>query len=797
MIDYIDPDFDNESRNRGMDAEFYSHSAPFTPGFSSINGKLYNGLFLNESGPPFWNPPYYSVQAPETISFGSPLGTRPVYLSGWEGDDADFEQPGAEETGVVFTDAGAEARASLKISRVSNNSNAFKASQRKVAHTSDDWQHLVYESMGHVWYEAKSSSGSWELMDSDVGVSQRLHVDVNGGESPSIDHSVMDSFGYETTMIAYQDGSYIRMHPFGNYAGMPDDFYDGDPISFSHGGSSSFDVKPVVMLTEKHDVLIFWRSSQGIKYRVYEFSSTTNSFKDNQPEDSGTITGTSGIIDFAVSKVEYYNSYYFDIAFSVANGSGEAIKYSRLLYSTSSETVNQYYGTPTTISSSSYVRNKLPSITTPNLYSVKVGWVSSTSSSWSPYLTKATVAELHYTSGLSVSRTVLSQYVRAVSVNKLADNSEWYAAWNSIVYTDPSYPPEYFHSNYVAKGSALGTIKKINTRGWDVQLPGAPSENDMQVFAYYPQQAPRYWEQSNSLGSYLKARPLKSSFGRGIALSDSTTGVLFSVHDLTVDGRPVAFVPIRPNDSEAKEEDLSVEERLSLKPKATTLSEVQPLLVSRPFELTKSTAFTFGEQFGFSDSLAALKMVKEKGDITFTIELVGAASSKSVATLRTLSLDGESGISRSEELWKVEADDLKEGTVRLRISVESTIDGLTAVPEDYFADYELKSKIAGTPSAKNLKVEQPEEITTYDLSQNYPNPFNPSTVISYQLPENSMVQLEVFDLLGRSVARLVNTRQSTGRYSVNFDAAHLSSGVYIYRIQAGDFTASKKLFLIK
>jgi predicted esterase len=83
------------------------------------------------------------------------------------------------------------------------------------------------------------------------------------------------------------------------------------------------------------------------------------------------------------------------------------------------------------------------------------------------------------------------------------------------------------------------------------------------------------------------------------------------------------------------------------------------------------------------------------------------------------------------------------------------------------------------------------------LSQNYPNPFNPTTVISYQLPANSFVVLKVYDVLGREVKTLVNEVQETGRYSVAFDAAGLSSGVYFYRLQAGSFSQVKKMILIE
>ncbi|MEX2656871.1 MAG: T9SS type A sorting domain-containing protein [Balneolales bacterium] len=73
----------------------------------------------------------------------------------------------------------------------------------------------------------------------------------------------------------------------------------------------------------------------------------------------------------------------------------------------------------------------------------------------------------------------------------------------------------------------------------------------------------------------------------------------------------------------------------------------------------------------------------------------------------------------------------------------------------------------------------------FALHQNYPNPFNPATVIRYDLPEAGEVRLEVFDLLGRRVATLVNETRPSGRYDVTFDASRLSSGVYIYRLQAG------------
>ncbi|NJD23089.1 MAG: T9SS type A sorting domain-containing protein [Melioribacter sp.] len=89
--------------------------------------------------------------------------------------------------------------------------------------------------------------------------------------------------------------------------------------------------------------------------------------------------------------------------------------------------------------------------------------------------------------------------------------------------------------------------------------------------------------------------------------------------------------------------------------------------------------------------------------------------------------------------------------------------------------------------------------TQFKLEQNYPNPFNPSTVISYQLTTGSLVTLKVYDLLGREVATLVNEFQQAGIYNSQFSIhnSQLSSGVYFYRLQAGDFVQTKKMLLIK
>ncbi len=85
----------------------------------------------------------------------------------------------------------------------------------------------------------------------------------------------------------------------------------------------------------------------------------------------------------------------------------------------------------------------------------------------------------------------------------------------------------------------------------------------------------------------------------------------------------------------------------------------------------------------------------------------------------------------------------------------------------------------------------------FELSQNYPNPFNPTTTISYRLPSAGKVTLRIFDIKGSEVARIDEDQKPAGNYKINFDASDLASGVYIYRLTAGDFTAQKKMVLLK
>jgi len=101
--------------------------------------------------------------------------------------------------------------------------------------------------------------------------------------------------------------------------------------------------------------------------------------------------------------------------------------------------------------------------------------------------------------------------------------------------------------------------------------------------------------------------------------------------------------------------------------------------------------------------------------------------------------------------------------------------------------------ISGNP----LDVENETVITDYTLAQNYPNPFNPETVIRFALPVSGFVKGVVYDILGREVATLINGETTAGTHELKFNASGLPSGIYIFRLQTGKYSAAIKMILMR
>ena len=97
----------------------------------------------------------------------------------------------------------------------------------------------------------------------------------------------------------------------------------------------------------------------------------------------------------------------------------------------------------------------------------------------------------------------------------------------------------------------------------------------------------------------------------------------------------------------------------------------------------------------------------------------------------------------------------------------------------------------------NYMIKESEQEVDYKLYQNYPNPFNPTTSIRYELPQDGIATIKIFDIIGQEIETIVNEFKNAGGYEVDFNAKGLPSGVYFYQIQTGNFVETKKMVLLR
>ncbi len=148
-------------------------------------------------------------------------------------------------------------------------------------------------------------------------------------------------------------------------------------------------------------------------------------------------------------------------------------------------------------------------------------------------------------------------------------------------------------------------------------------------------------------------------------------------------------------------------------------------------------------------------------------------------------------------------------------STQSWID-YAVTKGDRFASYQFRYKVKAVDNTNKESIYSSEvsifgnggiwkigsesnvnNISTYKLFSNFPNPFNPSTQIEFQIPKDGFVNLTVYNSLGQKITELVNSNLSIGKYNVEFNADNLPSGLYIYKLQAGEFSSVKKMMLTK
>ncbi|MDP2365212.1 MAG: T9SS type A sorting domain-containing protein, partial [Ignavibacteria bacterium] len=215
-------------------------------------------------------------------------------------------------------------------------------------------------------------------------------------------------------------------------------------------------------------------------------------------------------------------------------------------------------------------------------------------------------------------------------------------------------------------------------------------------------------------------------------------------------------------------------------------------LISEPFELSNESTFSYSVQYGVTDSTIASEVLGLEDYIEFKVQLVDDLTNEVLGTYDEITLTKQNIIQYENILYTVDVNGIGNRVVRLKLIVNNNFNAGYTLASKYATESTLMKK-----NSRRIYFNGQEIVETYELAQNFPNPFNPRTTIRYQIPKNGIVTLKLYDILGAEVATLVNEEKLAGMYEVNFSASSLASGVYIYRIQSGDFMHSKKMILLK
>ncbi len=790
-------------------------SSPMTGAYNQGTG----GVFEFQGGPPSWNPPYYSVGFPtgQTISVG---GTNhQLYLVNWTASGANIQNPNANQSGVEFTSSNATVTANVKATQLSNDPSAYSDNgQRKFVRTPNGFLHCVYSDGGHIWYEYSTDNGStWHLGMNWLATGPYGPLDgTAGGKDPSIDYDPQTN----NVVIVWQQKSSNGYYTIQYMTFWPDDYVQNTYSINSYGtlytdGSdaySSVNANPniavnatasggtefwVLSLEKYHWYITAGDTVFGgidVLWGTFSGGNTLDISQDNYGGDLPThIAGTNyasvnaTIYGNKTSAGGYNGSnsgWTFPLAWQQNPGiNGTQIKYTQLtLYYDANGVLALHQDPVTQLSQSNTPDNHNPSIIAipgSNGPTYAICWLLDFTGEG-----LSTTTRVCYKSGNNTSLNYVGSLPQSCSLNVSDDNSVSYFVWSQ-----GSAP----WSDYVVSTSNPGSAIALNSTGDGMQLSNGSGKSNMYEISYLSSgSAPYAISPAIGLGSVgslqstapdhlsdssrtVAGAPVQAFDSRGVVIGNDSASLQYLFGDITVDGKSVPFVTI-PDTF-----------------KSRNLSDVSQLLETQPFSLNSNSKVTFGEFSVIADTEAMSTLLGDTGYVSFKAELLNASTDKVLGTIRGWNFGSKDLSKFKQAAYNLNTGGYSGNDLKIRITASTNIEDPIAIPVN---DYSTEN-VAASASAQSVTMQQANLVTTYSLSQNYPNPFNPTTVIDYTIPKESHVMLKIYDVLGQEVETLVNEEQNVGRYQVQFDGSRLASGVYFYRLVAGNHVVTKKMLLLK
>lgn len=248
-----------------------------------------------------------------------------------------------------------------------------------------------------------------------------------------------------------------------------------------------------------------------------------------------------------------------------------------------------------------------------------------------------------------------------------------------------------------------------------------------------------------------------------------------------------------PNKDSVAEQNLAVYRGTmdTVKSLALTISETDSTLADLSWELPS----------GWSSKVNDIYVIASKDtiDVPSFRDLTGKTANAAYGTTGT---EWENGfILYAGDDTTVSISGLLGGAKRFNFQVWTVKDTFLYYMDTYASIYAVPEVVDTTkPDTTDTTiavVPEPEMVKVYELSQNYPNPFNPSTNIKFSIAQAGLVRLSVYNILGEKITELLNENMSAGEHVVSFDASHLTSGIYLYKIESGSFIRVNKMLLVK
>ncbi len=764
-IDYQDPQYGNNWRNRGMQgALFHDRPSPFYPNYDTVYlGSIhpYRGVFLNENEQFDPNKPYYSVGAPQPNTFTIGGNNYQAYFQNWEGTSVRYQNANAAQTGVVFTSSNATATAKYKLHLASSSANVTASNtQRKIVRDFSGQLHMVYESAGLIWYTHKyNGHQNWEpeklvstifegypeyvlYRDPSIIYVPRVAAGDGGGDG---EEPAAQEHRIRIVWEAYSENQLAR-GIFICELNLDGELTYGPELLHSWSGLGN-PARPVLAVTPDyvdphyppaayHTLVAWYESSMDALLCVH--------WPPNNHWDSiGPLA--QGVTEFSLAPYSSTQN-----TWHLGYIENNAVKYMPVFVASPPQA-----GTPETIvveDDAAYVQQPCITAVHPTSWdngdTLGVTWQTQ----YWEFATTAIkyserVAEGSWTYPASWTPRYEATYEKPTIIGN-PQNMNALLAWQS---ESPSL--------YVVQGRAGNwvTVSSLGS-GADPTLSASSSDNATEYLLSRGVSQPYIIQQQqvsysgagggNGMVASAEGRSAKLMFNRGML----HMGVL----EAQVDGAAIAFVAA--NDTAS-----------------ITLQQFENVFATEPF--SGSGTLNLRVLFTAKGSLP--------NGISLRLTLRDAASGRVLQNLRTFRIGDDT-------LVTVQAS-LDHGNRQVRLVLQPV--GVTQVREMGLERWYVVDEESRKPLAKGAQTEVslsplPAEFAVHP---NYPNPFNPATTIRYDLPEASHVSLVVYDVLGRKVAELVDGMQDAGFKSVEWNAASVASGVYLARFTAMDANGSVKL----